>query len=313
MLPKFICHPDFFDLEQIDLFHKESDINHIPHHPESLKNKHILYRKKFILRKINCATIKITADDYYKLYINNKFVTMGPAAAYPQSYNYNEIDVTRFLKRGENVIAVHTYYQGLINRVWVSGDLNHMLWCELSVNRKTELVSDESWKCTYHTGYTPIEMIGYYTGYTECYDSRSAETSFSVLEYDDASWRNASICKPTNHKLVKQETMQIDVYSRNNEARQRYPEVQACLNSTYADQLQDKYQFRIGIISDAVNLSGLDGGSDINRYTIRFQCITWNKYTKEVDYYTSFGTQARNTNSNIFADFTIENNQIINN
>lgn len=212
MLPKFICHPDFFDLEQIDLFHKESDINHIPHHPESLKNKHILYRKKFILRKINCATIKITADDYYKLYINNKFVTMGPAAAYPQSYNYNEIDVTRFLKRGENVIAVHTYYQGLINRVWVSGDLNHMLWCELSVNRKTELVSDESWKCTYHTGYTPIEMIGYYTGYTECYDSRSAETSFSVLEYDDASWRHASICKPTNHKLVKQETMQIDVY-----------------------------------------------------------------------------------------------------
>lgn len=108
-------------------------------------------------------------------------------------------------------------------------------------------------------------------------------------------------------------TMQIDVYSRNNEARQRYPEVQACLNSTYADQLQDKYQFRIGIISDAVNLSGLDGGSDINRYTIRFQCLTWNKYTKEVDYYQSFRTQARNTNSNIFADFTIENNQIINN
>ena len=108
-------------------------------------------------------------------------------------------------------------------------------------------------------------------------------------------------------------TMQIDVYSRNNEARQRYPEVQACLNSTYADQLQDKYQFRIGIISDAVNLSGLDGGSDINRYTIRFQCLTWQKYTKEVDYYQSFRTQARNTNENIFADFTIEGNSIINN
>lgn len=108
-------------------------------------------------------------------------------------------------------------------------------------------------------------------------------------------------------------TMQIDCYSKNNDARDRFPEVQACLNSTYADQLQDKYQFRIGIISDAVNLSGLDGGSDINRYTIRFQCLTWNKYTKEVDYYQTFRTQARNTNSNIFADFTIENNQIINN
>lgn len=108
-------------------------------------------------------------------------------------------------------------------------------------------------------------------------------------------------------------TMQIDIYSKNNDARVRYPEVQACLNSTYAEQLQDKYQFRISRISDAVNLSGLDGGSDINRYTIRFNCMSWNKYTKQVDYYQSFRTQARNTNSNIFADFTIENNQIIEN
>ena len=108
-------------------------------------------------------------------------------------------------------------------------------------------------------------------------------------------------------------TMQIDIYSKNNDARIRYPEVQACLSSTYAEQLQDKYQFRIGVISDAVNLSGLDGGSEINRFTIRFQCLTWNKYTKEVDYYQSFRTQARNTNRNIFADFTIQNNQVIDN
>ena len=108
-------------------------------------------------------------------------------------------------------------------------------------------------------------------------------------------------------------TMQIDAYSKNNEARERFPEIQACLNSTYSEQLQEKYQFRIGIISDAVNLSGLDGGSELNRFTIRFNCLTWNKYTKEVDYYQTFRTQARNVNSNIFADFTIENNQIINN
>ena len=113
--------------------------------------------------------------------------------------------------------------------------------------------------------------------------------------------------------LNEDRTMQIDIYSQNNDARIRYPEVQACLGNTYALQLQDKYQFRIGKISDAVNLSGLDGGSDINRFTIRFQCITWDKYTKEVDYYQSFRTQARNTNPNIFADFTIENNQIIEN
>ena len=106
--------------------------------------------------------------------------------------------------------------------------------------------------------------------------------------------------------LNERRTMQIDVYSRNNEARQRFPEVQLALNSIYAQQLQDKYQFKIGYISNAINISGLDGGSDINRYTIRFDCLSWFKKTKDVDYYDTFRTQARNTNTNIFADFTIE-------
>lgn len=107
-------------------------------------------------------------------------------------------------------------------------------------------------------------------------------------------------------------SMQIDVYSKNNEARQRFPEVQACLNSTYAQQLQDKYQFKIGIISDAVNLSGLDGGSDVNRYTIRFNCLSWNKYTKAVPsgYYDTFRTQAIDSNTDTFAEFTIKDNTI---
>ena len=106
--------------------------------------------------------------------------------------------------------------------------------------------------------------------------------------------------------LNERRTMQIDVYSRNNEARQRFPEVQAALHSNYAEQLQNKYQFQIGRISSAQNTSGLDGGSDINRFTIRFDCLCWYKKTKQIDYYDTFGLQARNTNTNIFADFTIE-------
>ena len=39
-------------------------------------------------------------------------------------------------------------------------------------------------------------------------------------------------------------TMQIDIYSKNNDARERYPEVQACLGCTYAEQLQEKYPDR---------------------------------------------------------------------
>ena len=111
----------------------------------------------------------------------------------------------------------------------------------------------------------------------------------------------------------EQKQMQVDIYSRNNEARQRYWEVQAALNSTYSQQLQDKYQFRISKMSNSFNTTGLEGGSDINRFSVRFNCLTWNEKVIPIDYYNSFGTQARNTNTNIFADFTIEDNKIIDN
>lgn len=84
--------------------------------------------------------------------------------------------------------------------------------------------------------------------------------------------------------------MQIDIYSRNDDARLRFYEVQACLNSTKAQQLQEQYQFNIGTVSNVVNLSGLDGGSDINRYTIRFSCLTWQEKITKIDYYDKFKT-----------------------
>ncbi|MBO7696249.1 MAG: hypothetical protein J6T10_26735 [Methanobrevibacter sp.] len=104
-----------------------------------------------------------------------------------------------------------------------------------------------------------------------------------------------------------QRVMQIDVYSRNNEARQRFWEIQACLNNTLSIQLQDKYQFRISKISNTFNLSGLEGGSDINRYSIRFNCLTWFTKETEVDYYSTFRLTAQDAYSqdSIFANVTV--------
>lgn len=84
--------------------------------------------------------------------------------------------------------------------------------------------------------------------------------------------------------------MQIDVYSRNNEARQRFWEVSTALKSTYAQQLQDLYNFKIGTITNDINLSGLDGGSDVNRYTLTFNVLVHYQKSKPIDYYDKFQT-----------------------
>lgn len=211
-MAEFICHRDFADLLPVDVFGKELAENNVKDHPEHLKNRHVLFRRKFNIKSFDHAVIRISADDYYKLYINGRFVTMGPAAAYPGCYNYNEIDVSEYLNSGENVIAVHTYYQGLINRVWVSGDQRQMLWCEVYLDGSLALCSDGSWLCHDHTGYSPVGIVGYDTAYMERYDSSSPEIGFERVDFDDTSWEFASVRKHTDYVFNRESVPPIDVY-----------------------------------------------------------------------------------------------------
>ena len=210
MEPQFICHGDFSDVAPINVFHKESVGCNVSENDEKFLNRHILFRKRFYLESTENAVLKITADDYYKLYVNGEFVTMGPAASYPHCYNYNEIDLSPYLACGENSIAVHTYYQGLVNRVWVSGDRRQMLWCSLEVGGNQVLVSDTSWKCHTHTGYKAISKIGYATQFMEEYDSLANEAFFYARSFDDSAWEYASVYKNADYTLVRQRTDQLE-------------------------------------------------------------------------------------------------------
>ena len=212
MQGKFICHKDFENLKPIDVFHKELSPNQTEKHAESLYNRHTLFRKKAVLGKASKAILKITADDYFKLYINDVYVTQGPPPSYPDHYYFMEIDVTPFLKEGVNTFAVHNYYQGLINRVWVSGDLRSMFWCELYLDGKVALVSDESWLTATHTGYSSCGIIGYETAFAERYDSSAKEVGFEKELFDDSQWKPASIYKQTDYILQKSPIQPLSVY-----------------------------------------------------------------------------------------------------
>ncbi len=205
---KWITNKEFCAFEPINVFHKENDDVKIPGN-EAYQNKHILFRRTFSLPEFGKALLRISADDYYKLYINGRFVAQGPAPGYPFHYYYNEIDVTRYLHPHTNVIAVHTYYQGLVNRVWVSADLRQGLACELFLDGKQVLTSDETWKCAYHTGFSACGKFGYDTQFAECYDARAAECGFSAPEFDDSAWENAHFRIHADYTMFRQPTEQL--------------------------------------------------------------------------------------------------------
>lgn len=67
----------------------------------------LLFRKVFeIDSEIVAGTIKISADTRYKLYVNGVFVQFGPSRGDKQVWYYDEVDISKNLKAGKNVIAV---------------------------------------------------------------------------------------------------------------------------------------------------------------------------------------------------------------
>lgn len=213
MQGKFISHELFADLKPINVFHTEYPQVTVPNATEKYADKHVLFRKKFNAGgDLFKAVLKITADDYFKLYINGEFVTQGPPPSYPQAYYYMELPVGKFLKSGENVIAVHTLYQGLINRVWVSGDNRESLWAELVVDGEVILATDESWKCKISSAYEPMAIVGYDTQYMELFGSCSGDVGFEKENFDDSKWQNAKIKKYNDYNPIKSPIEPLEIY-----------------------------------------------------------------------------------------------------
>ena len=138
-LGKWITTAELAAIPPRNVFHRQLEKVMLP--DDGIRNRHVLFRRRFTLDGFARAILYISADDYYKLYINGVFVGQGPAPAYHFRYGYNVIDVTPYLLEGENVIAVHTLYQGLINRVWQSGDGRHGLILDLVADGETVLFS----------------------------------------------------------------------------------------------------------------------------------------------------------------------------
>lgn len=87
-------------------------------------------------------------------------------------------------------------------------------------------------------------------------------------------------------------SVQIDILSRSLEARQRRAELLMALNSFYSKEIQDKHQFRIFELPQTfTNTSGLEGGSEINRFSLIIRAMISQDKIKSTSYYDTFNAQ----------------------
>ncbi|QCT01521.1 alpha-L-rhamnosidase [Paenibacillus algicola] len=197
-----------------NLFHKEQSKPVAIEHRVDLANRHWLIRKSFELDKsMKRAVLDITADDYYKLYINGHLAGQGPAQSTFDHYYYNRYDVTELLRPGPNVIAVHVYYHGLICRAYNSGDNRQGMIAELRIDDEVFVHTDSTWRCWNTEEYGHGEIIGYDTQFGEPLDLRLKQPEWKANGFDDSSWEEA-VVQSTDHVLYLQPTPPVSVYEK---------------------------------------------------------------------------------------------------
>jgi len=199
---EWIRDPVFEGVAAVDIYHKQQDKAPEAGGPE---NVHTLFRKEVVLEAApRSAVLHITGDDYYKFHVNGAFVVQGPEPGYPFAHPYYSLDVTRFVEEGVNCLSAHVYYQGLINRVWNSGD-------NRSEGRTARFVTDGSWRFHRLEAFPAGKTIGYKTQFLENIDMRAMPVGWREGGFDDSGWQ-APLVGHQDHVFVEQLTPPLQVF-----------------------------------------------------------------------------------------------------
>jgi alpha-L-rhamnosidase len=152
-----------------------------------------VFRKTFELSsKPQNFVVHVSADNKYSLYVNGKFIGIGPARNDIEHWFFDTYDLADHLKSGNNSIAA---------KVWNEGPDK----AEAQISLRTGFIMDgegdasliatnDTWKAAQDSAYTPIEVkvYGYYAaGPGENVDIQKSIKGWQFPEYNDTSWNTA--------------------------------------------------------------------------------------------------------------------------
>ncbi|MES2061629.1 MAG: alpha-L-rhamnosidase N-terminal domain-containing protein [Bacteroidota bacterium] len=149
--------------------------------------------------------IHISADNRYKLYINEKLVSMGPARGDTYYWNYETIDIAPYLDAGKNTVAA---------LVWNDGDTRP----EAQISERTAFIlqgdtekeeilnTNNTWKGIRNKAYAPLTGVGYATYYVagpgEMVDMHQDIKDWAANTFNDNQWLQAQKIDNGNPKGI---------------------------------------------------------------------------------------------------------------
>ena len=109
--------------------------------------------------------VHVSADNRYKLFVNEKLVSIGPTRGDIQHWNFETVDISPFLHEGANIIAAQVWNEGEL-RTEGHISLRSAFILQGTTVESEILNSNKTWKCYHDKGYRaiPTRMKAYYVG-----------------------------------------------------------------------------------------------------------------------------------------------------
>jgi len=165
--------------------------------PDESSNRYgvYLFRKSFTLTtKPGSFEIHVSADNRYKLFVNERLVSLGPARGDLDHWNFESLDIAPFLREGKNIIAAKVWNEG----EWrAEGQISLRTGFILLGDGAAQIVNtNNGWKCIRDSSYQPFPFITptyYVAGPGELVNMKGDLANWETQDYADSSWKNSRI------------------------------------------------------------------------------------------------------------------------
>lgn len=164
------------------------------------RNFYLCARRTFDVPKdVQTATLRITADARYVLFVNGQRIGNGPVRGWQHAWFYDTYDLLPYLRLGErNAIGVlvlepsETNFQYPLGR----GGLLAQLDMTTKRRRKIAIATDRNWRVAPHPAYDRrTQRISCQQGFVEHFDATrdwgSGNGEWTKAGFDDSKWQRA--------------------------------------------------------------------------------------------------------------------------
>lgn len=158
--------------------------------------------------------VYVSADNRYKLFVNGKLASLGPARGDIEHWKFATVNLAPFLRAGMNCIAAEVWNEGE-DKPEAQPSLRTAFILQAATAEGRIWNTDTGWKCRMDSGYAPIKVrlpFYYVAGPGEYQDMGRHVRDWATADGAGAGWKSARVVAPGVPKYILHSFAPADVW-----------------------------------------------------------------------------------------------------